>query len=214
MCSLIGANVSSKVNHRLPAGTEALVTVIARDPEETWSWKSTRDAVPIPTSSVPTVKKLFGTVQGAYEGDVPIVAAKAAMFLVVLETAGIREPHSASELPGDSIICISGCARMAIIGPKGERRTFEVQAGQIVFVPQGFFDGISRRSAMTSCVFLLAFNDSISLRSSRTTSASRRRRPGGIRQPRAGRDLRRARMRFRRDRGAAQGGDDRADEGA
>jgi oxalate decarboxylase len=46
------------------------------------------------TKSAPTVKKPFGTVQGAYETVFPIVAGqKAAMFLVVLEKGGIREPH-------------------------------------------------------------------------------------------------------------------------
>ena len=94
------------------------------------------------TKSAPTVKKPFGTVQGAYETVFPIVAGqKAAMFLVVLEKGGIREPHwhpTAWEFD----YCISGRARMAIVGPKGERKTFEVEAGHFI---------ISRTSATRSC---------------------------------------------------------------
>ncbi len=112
------------------------------------------------TKSAPTVKKPFGTVQGAYETVFPIVAGqKAAMFLVVLEKGGIREPHwhpTAWEFD----YCISGRARMAIVGPKGERKTFEVEAGQVVFVPQGFFHYFEN-IGHDELRFLVVFNDSI-----------------------------------------------------
>src|SRR5712691_10091570 len=87
--------------------------------------------------STPAVKKPYGTVQGAYEKVFPVVRGQqAAMFLVVLRPKGIREPHwhpTAWEFD----YCISGRARMSFVAPNNEWNIFDVEPGQIVFVPQG-----------------------------------------------------------------------------
>ena len=49
---------------------------------------------------------------------------------------------------------------MAVVGPKREHRTFEVEAGQIVFVPQGFFHYFENIGE-DELRFLVVFNDSI-----------------------------------------------------
>src|SRR6267142_1930455 len=104
-------------------------------------------------------KKKAGTVQAAYEKVFPIVAGQdAAMVLVVLKPGGIREPHwhpNAWEFD----YCISGKARMSVVGPDNEWQIFEVEPGQVVFVPMGFFhyfENIGKEDLR----FLVSFNNS------------------------------------------------------
>jgi oxalate decarboxylase len=110
--------------------------------------------------SKPHVKKPLGTVQGAYQKNFPVVTGQnAAMFLVVLKPKGIREPHWHPDA-WEFDYCIAGRARMSVVGPNNEWRTFEVKPGQIVFVPQGYFhyfENIGRDDLH----FLVAFNSSI-----------------------------------------------------
>jgi len=110
-------------------------------------------------NSPPTVTKPAGTVQGAYEKNFPVVSGQnAAMFLVVLKPGGIREPHwhpSAWEFD----YCISGTARMSVVGPNNEWTTFEVAAGQVVFVPMGFFHYFEN-IGNDDLRFLVSFNNS------------------------------------------------------
>src|SRR5437016_4080606 len=90
--------------------------------------------------SKPLVDKTkSGTVRGAYEKNFPVVKERAgAMFLVILDKGGIREPHwhpNAWEFD----YCISGRARMSVVTPDNEWKIFDVEPGQAVFVPQGYF---------------------------------------------------------------------------
>ena len=110
-------------------------------------------------NSKPTVVKPAGTVQGAYRKNFPVVTGQqAAMFLVVLKPGGIREPHwhpNAWEFD----YCISGQARMSIVGPNNEWKTFDVTAGQIVFVPVGYFHYFEN-TGTDDLRFLVCFNNS------------------------------------------------------
>jgi oxalate decarboxylase len=112
-------------------------------------------------NSPPIVKKQSGTVQGADEQAFPVVKGQnAAMFLVVLQPGGIREPHwhpNAWEFD----YCISGRARMSVVAPKNEWKIFDVAAGQIVFVPQGYFHYFENIGE-DELRFLVVFNDSTS----------------------------------------------------
>jgi len=111
--------------------------------------------------SKPTVKKPKGTVQGVYENVFPILKhQKGAMFLVALKPKGIREPHwhpNAWEFD----YCISGRARMAVVAPNNEWKIFEVSAGQVVFVPMGYFHYFENIGD-DELRFLVVFNDSAS----------------------------------------------------
>ena len=87
--------------------------------------------------SKPHVRKPQGTVQGAFQKNFPVVTGQnAAMFLVVLKPRGIREPHWHPDA-WEFDYCISGKARMAVVAPNNVWQSFEVKAGQSVFVPQG-----------------------------------------------------------------------------
>ena len=109
--------------------------------------------------SKPAVKKKSGTVQGCYEDVFPIVTGqKAAMFLVVLKPRGIREPHwhpTAWEFD----YCISGKARMSVVAPDNTWQIFDVEPGQVVFVPQGYFHYFENIGA-DKLHFLVVFNNS------------------------------------------------------
>jgi oxalate decarboxylase len=109
--------------------------------------------------SKPAVKKPAGTVQLAYEDDFPIVKGQAAaMAIVTLEKGGIREPHWHPDA-WEFDYCISGKARMAVVAPNNEWQSFDVEAGQIVFVPQGYFhyfENIGEEQLR----FLVVFNNS------------------------------------------------------
>jgi oxalate decarboxylase len=109
--------------------------------------------------STPTVTKPGGTVQGAYEKVFPIVAGqKAAMFLVVLKPGAIREPHWHPDA-WEFDYCIKGKARMSVVGPNNEWKLFDVEAGQVVFVPMGFFHYFEN-TGDDDLQFLIAFNNS------------------------------------------------------
>jgi oxalate decarboxylase/phosphoglucose isomerase-like protein (cupin superfamily) len=58
-----------------------------------------------------------------------------------LKEGAIREPHlhpNAEQLD----YCISGRARVGIVGPEAERQLLELEAGDISFVPQGYIHWI------------------------------------------------------------------------
>jgi oxalate decarboxylase len=107
--------------------------------------------------SPPAVDKPAGTVQQAYEKVFPIVTGQsAAMALVVLKKGGIREPHWHPDA-WEFDYCISGRARMAVVAPGNEWQSFEVEPGQIVFVPQGFFHYFENIGS-EDLRFLIVFN--------------------------------------------------------
>lgn len=109
--------------------------------------------------SRPTVTRPAGTVQGAYEKVFPIVKGqKAAMFLVVLKPGGIREPHWHPDA-WEFDYCISGKARMSVVGPNNKWKIFDVKPGQVVFVPMGFFHYFEN-TGKDDLRFLVSFNNS------------------------------------------------------
>jgi oxalate decarboxylase len=80
------------------------------------------------------------------------------MALVVLKKGGIREPHWHPDA-WEFDYCISGKARMSVVGPNNEWREFKVEPGQIVFVPQGYFhyfENVGKEDLR----FLIVFNNS------------------------------------------------------
>jgi oxalate decarboxylase len=109
--------------------------------------------------STPAVKKPSGTVQLAYEKVFPVVAgAKRGHGAGRSEKGGIREPHWHPDA-WEFDYCISGKARMSVVGPNNEWREFKVESGQIVFVPQGYFhyfENIGKEDLR----FLIVFNNS------------------------------------------------------
>ncbi|MBF6125589.1 cupin domain-containing protein [Nocardia brasiliensis] len=84
-----------------------------------------------------------GTLQGAHEGNFPVLAGQqGSVYLVHLEPGGIREPHwhpTAWELN----YVISGTTQWTILGthPDGSYRkdVFEAHQGDLIFAPQGYF---------------------------------------------------------------------------
>ena len=109
--------------------------------------------------SKPRVKKPAGTVQGAFEKVFPIVKdQKAAMFLVVLKPGRIREPHWHPDA-WEFDYCISGRARMSVVAPNNEWKIFDVEPGQIVFVPMGYFHYFENIGP-EELRFLVVFNNS------------------------------------------------------
>jgi oxalate decarboxylase len=77
--------------------------------------------------------------RGASVHEFPILKGQGgALYSVKLDLGGIREPHwhpNAWEFD----YCVSGVARMTVLAPQGELETFEVHAGDTVFVPQRHF---------------------------------------------------------------------------
>ena len=104
-------------------------------------------------------KKKSGSVRGAYEKNFPVVKNQAgAMFLVTLDKGGIREPHwhpNAWEFD----YCISGRARMSVVAPNNEWKEFDVEPGQVVFVPMGYFHYFENIGS-DDLQFLVVFNNS------------------------------------------------------
>jgi oxalate decarboxylase len=109
--------------------------------------------------SAPIVKKKSGTVRGAYEKNFPVVSGQSAgMFLVILDKGGIREPHWHPDA-WEFDYCISGKARMSVVAPDNTWQIFDVEPGQIVFVPQGYFHYFENIGA-DKLHFLVVFNNS------------------------------------------------------
>jgi oxalate decarboxylase len=98
-----------------------------------------------------------GELKGASGHEFSILKGqKGALYSVKLEVGGVREPHwhpNAWEFD----YCISGLARMTVLAPQGEVETFEVNPGDVVFVPQGhfhYFENIGQEPLH----FVIAFN--------------------------------------------------------
>ncbi|WP_069163408.1 cupin domain-containing protein [Nocardia altamirensis] len=105
-----------------------------------------------------------GTLQGAHEGNFPVLAGQqGSVYLVRLEPGGIREPHwhpTAWELN----YVISGTTRWSILGthPDGtyRRDVFEASKGDLVFAPQGYFHYFENHTTDTTLEVLVIFNTS------------------------------------------------------
>jgi oxalate decarboxylase len=92
----------------------------------------------------PLVQTKGGTASFATEKNFEILYG-IACALLTLKPKGIREPHwhpNAAELD----YVVSGRARMTIFGPGDSVDTFEVGAGEIVFIPPAYFHYIENIS--------------------------------------------------------------------
>jgi oxalate decarboxylase len=101
-----------------------------------------------------------GELRGASQNEFPILAGqKASLYSVRLAVGGIREPHwhpAAWEFD----YCVAGRARMTVLDPTGHSDSFEVQPGDVVFVPQGFYHYFENIGA-DELHFLIFFNTSL-----------------------------------------------------
>jgi oxalate decarboxylase len=80
-----------------------------------------------------------------------------ACYLLTLKPRGIREPHwhpNAAELD----YVISGRGRITIFSPGDNVDTFEVSAGEIVFIPSAYFHYIENTSSHEDMQFAVFFN--------------------------------------------------------
>lgn len=76
-----------------------------------------------------------GTLHRVTKRKFPVLN-KLAIQALHLKKGAVREPHShpnAEQLD----YCVSGHARVGIVGPEGQRQLLDLRAGDISFVPQG-----------------------------------------------------------------------------
>ncbi|WP_228836053.1 cupin domain-containing protein [Nocardia brasiliensis] len=105
-----------------------------------------------------------GTLRGANEQNFPVLAGQeGSVYFIHLEPGGIREPHwhpTAWELN----YVVSGTVRWTILGthPDGTYRqdTFEANANDLVFAPQGYFHYFENPSTTEPLDVLVIFNTS------------------------------------------------------
>lgn len=101
-----------------------------------------------------------GELRGASQQEFPILAGQnASLYSVRLVEGGIREPHwhpAAWEFD----YCVAGRARMTVLDPRGNSDSFEVEPGDVVFVPQGFYHYFENIGA-GELHFLIFFNTSL-----------------------------------------------------
>lgn len=96
-----------------------------------------------------------GTRTMANRDNFPILKDMA-LYLLRLDTGGVREPHwhpNAVELS----YCLSGSAIMTIFSPGSGHDTFTVNEGEIVYVPKGYLHHIENNTKGES-IFAIAFN--------------------------------------------------------
>ncbi len=77
-----------------------------------------------------------GTLHRATKKKFPALRSLAVQALH-LKAGAVREPHvhpNAEQLD----YCVSGKARVGIVGPEGHRQLLDLEAGDISFVPQGY----------------------------------------------------------------------------
>jgi oxalate decarboxylase len=87
----------------------------------------------------PQVVAKGGTIQEANQSSFPALAGNGlAVYLLTLQPGGVRIPHwhpDAAELD----YCLAGKARIGLGFPSGEWQRFDLAAGQIAILPQGWF---------------------------------------------------------------------------
>jgi oxalate decarboxylase/phosphoglucose isomerase-like protein (cupin superfamily) len=74
-----------------------------------------------------------------------------------LNNGAVREPHVHPNA-GQLDYCVSGQARVGIIGPEGHKQSLELRKGDISFVPQGYAHWIENVGA-ESLHFLVILSD-------------------------------------------------------
>lgn len=105
-----------------------------------------------------------GSLRGANEENFPVLKdQKSATYFVELEVGGIREPHW-HPTAWESTFIISGESQWSILGthPNGEYHNlqFTAGAGELVFVPEGFFHYFENSSDTDPLRVLVNFNNS------------------------------------------------------
>ena len=107
----------------------------------------------------PQVVAQGGKIQEANQGNFTALAGKAlSIYLLTLEPGGVRIPHwhpDAAELD----YCLDGKARIGLAFPDGEWERFDLEAGQIAILPQGWFHYIENVGQDTMRM-LVIFNNS------------------------------------------------------
>jgi oxalate decarboxylase len=105
----------------------------------------------------PQVQTAGGTVALGNANTFPILNGLAC-YSLRLKPNGIREPHwhpNAGELD----YVIEGRARMTILSPGGSVDTFEVNPGQIVFIPAAYFHYIENPDSINNMHFAVFFGN-------------------------------------------------------
>jgi oxalate decarboxylase len=105
----------------------------------------------------PQVQTAGGTVALGNVNTFPILNGLAC-YSLRLKPNGIREPHwhpNAGELD----YVIEGRARMTILSPGGSVDTFEVNPGQIVFIPAAYFHYIENPDSINNMHFAVFFGN-------------------------------------------------------
>jgi oxalate decarboxylase len=107
----------------------------------------------------PQVSVKGGTIQEANQSTFPGLAGNGlAVYLLTLQPGAVRIPHwhpDAAELD----YCLSGTAEIGISFPSGEWQRFNVAAGQISIIPQGWFHYI-KNTGPDVMSMLVIFNNS------------------------------------------------------
>jgi oxalate decarboxylase len=107
----------------------------------------------------PQVVAKGGTIKEANQSTFPGLSGNGlAIYLLTLEPGAVRIPHwhpDASELD----YCLSGKARFGLGFPSGEWERFDLEAGQIAVLPQGWFHYIQNIGDETLRL-LVIFNNS------------------------------------------------------
>jgi oxalate decarboxylase len=103
----------------------------------------------------PQIQTSGGTVALGNANNFPILSGLAC-YSLNLRPEGIREPHwhpNAAEFD----YVIKGRAKMTILSPGGKVDTFEVGAGEIVFIPPAYFHYIENIDAENNTHFVVFF---------------------------------------------------------
>jgi oxalate decarboxylase len=107
----------------------------------------------------PQVVAKGGTIQEANQSTFPALAGNGlAAYLLTLQPGGVRIPHwhpDAAELD----YCLAGKARIGLGFPDGEWQRFDLGAGQIAILPQGWFHYI-QNAGDEPMRMLVIFNNS------------------------------------------------------
>jgi oxalate decarboxylase len=107
----------------------------------------------------PQVKAKGGIIQEANQSTFPALEGNGlSIYLLTLHPGAVRIPHwhpDAAELD----YCISGTARIGLFSTDGEWQRFDLDAGQISIIPQGWFHYIENVGTDTLRL-LVIFNNS------------------------------------------------------
>lgn len=106
-----------------------------------------------------------GYLQGANEQTFPIMAGQnGSLYLLSLDGGAVREPHW-HPTAWEANYVISGKAQWSVLSthPGGgyANSQFDVAAGDLVFIPQGYFHYFQNASDTEPLLLLIAFNTSV-----------------------------------------------------